>query len=352
MSHPNPAAPECPADQPDDLARWAGLVLDSMRDPVLCVDTRNRVVAANNAARDAFHRLTPGIDLGETFVDDGGLGAILTRTRDEQRSGRLSDVTLIDRSGEARLFALETVWLDDSHGIVAVILRDRERDRQVTAHQIRAEAGRASARLTGEFRAELAPLLVGALGSLHLLANRVSEDEQAILRVAVAEIDHIRGVLDRLPGMPVAATDDVSPTNCHRCIETGLDVLADRPTLLAGIQRQFDPTLPDADVSGERLVRALELVFEAAAASLTSRAGGLQLTTRFAQPWHQAGRGLPSVSHPVGLSVAWRGEALSVLARVRLDIAASLIDEALGLFALSEDAGRYEVAIALRRARP
>ncbi|MDJ0869992.1 MAG: ATP-binding protein, partial [Myxococcota bacterium] len=148
--------------------------------------------------------------------------------------------------------------LDGGGGDGAVVVL---RDRTFGTALREAEAERARTAAFGQIAAgiahEVKNPLGGIRGAAELIGRRAErERDRETAELIVREVDRIAGLLDDF--MVFARGDTLQPgaVNLHRLLDEVLDLLAMDP-LGGGVQvrREFDPSIPDLQADGDRLVQ-------------------------------------------------------------------------------------------------
>lgn len=238
-------------------ARDEGLDFSAHPVATLVIDGTDRIASANpraesllNMARSALvgARLTDVLRL-----DDPAMDPSVWRT-DKQLSAY--DVRLhAGRSAAVEMDILVNP-LSDMPGWRIVAMHVHTQSHAIGFR--RASSGAMSAIGAAAMLAhEIKNPLSGIRGAAQLIQGEIGNPDHQLTRLIVAEVDRIASLIDRMQGFTSEQSRNVDTQNIYPLLDRAVDVaLAGFASGLA-VERQYDPSLPDALVDADRLVQVM-----------------------------------------------------------------------------------------------
>jgi two-component system nitrogen regulation sensor histidine kinase GlnL len=124
--------------------------------------------------------------------------------------------------------------------------------------------------------------LSGIRGAAQLIEGECEPSQRHLTRLIVAEVDRIAALIDRMQGFTTEQPGLSVRQNIYPLLDRAADVAL--AGFASGIQlsREYDPSLPDALVDGDRLVQiVINLLKNAAEAIQKQKDGRIIITTAF-----------------------------------------------------------------------
>jgi two-component system nitrogen regulation sensor histidine kinase GlnL len=215
-----------------------------------------------------------GLSLADLDAEQGRLGELIARLPSDGEPMRIRRARL-QAPGGAERFA-DLILVRDESGLRIEAYPADEFPGADPASALPAALHAALKGLAHEIRNPLA----GLKGAAQLLARRAStrldnDDERELIAVIGDEVDRLTALLERL--VNPAPTRPFEPLNIHTVLER-VRTLADADAGWAiRLERDYDPSLPDAFGDADRLTQALWNLLRNA---LESGAGTVTLRTR------------------------------------------------------------------------
>lgn len=250
--------------QPSPLSHFdPAQLLDALATGIVVLDRQLCIVYANVAAQDLLGTglaRTRGRPLTDLLVDAGDLATVLRRALEHGQA--FADRELVLRPGgsarDAHVVDLTVTPLEGtvtgSHLLLE--LADATRRQRITRENellARLESTRLMIR---QLAHEIKNPLGGLRGAAQLLERELAEPAQReYTGVIIGEADRLAALVDSMAG-PLRPTQK-SRTNVHELCEHVYTLLRSEahPTVL--IERDYDPSLPDADLDPHQVIQAL-----------------------------------------------------------------------------------------------
>ena len=238
----------------------------------LVVDADDRIVSANPRAESL-------LNMARSALVGGEIGKVL----------RLADPSLDDslwrtdkplsaydvRLHAGRAAALEAdiliTPLSEMPGWRVIALHMHSQSQAIGLR--RAPSGAQSAMGAAAMLAhEIKNPLSGIRGAAQLIEGAVSTSEHHLTRLIVAEVDRIASLIDRMQGFTTEQPTQGAAQNIYPLLDRAVDVaLAGFGSGLSFV-REYDPSLPDAQVDGDRMVQVMINLIKNAVEALDGQA--------------------------------------------------------------------------------
>lgn len=276
------------------MARDLSSVLEAVLDGVLLVSRNGNIedlnaeacrifgVSAEAIRGQSIERLIePGraiVDLAHRVIQTGQ-PVVQAEVVYEHRSGKsfTSDVSV------SPLHAMRSEWdgAGDLDGVV-VVIRDRTITnslREIVAHEKQlASYGQIASGIAHEVKNPLG----GIRGAAELIERWTGDDRShRAASMIVREVDRISHLVDEL--MVFARNDELAaaPTNLHQVLDSVIEVVRLDPISKGiGIERAYDPSIPDITADAARLEQVFLNLVRNALQATHAGAGHVQITTR------------------------------------------------------------------------
>ena len=263
-----------PADLLDALS--TGLVV---LDAQLCVIYAN--VAAQGLLAMSFNQAR-GRPFAELFAEMNGLIATLKRARDDGDVFSEREVTLrpIAAAREPRVLDITVTPLEGQMTGTHLLLElsdETQRTRLTRESELRARL-EGSRMMTRQLGHEIKNPLGGLRGAAQLLERELADPSlREYTQVIIAEADRLTALVDSMAGPPRPPQKQLM--NVHEICEHVWQLLRGeaKPTVL--LERDYDPSVPDAPFDRNQLIQALLNLARNALQSVGDR-GRIVLRTR------------------------------------------------------------------------
>ena len=291
---PAPAAP-----YPDAKRQLASLPF-----AVLLLAPGGAIAAANPAAEQILgqsQRRLAGRPLGEAlrFADADIEGRI--DGADAMLIARGLDAVIIGQG--ARRIDLSLAGVIDQPGWQVLTIQDSQNaDAGNTPNAEEAMAMRGPEVLAHEIKNPLA----GIRGAAQLLARKLRPEDAGLTTLIADEVDRIARLIDQMQTLSRQTPEPLAPCNLHEAVRRAVAVLA-AGGRVAGVEEQFDPSLPAVMGSANALVQVLiNLIANAHEAASAAPNPRVIVRTRFASGLQMRGANGP-VRLPIELRISDNG---------------------------------------------
>lgn len=265
---------------------FAKLVLDTIRDAVVLIDSDNNIVHANLNAEYFFSVSTRQLikmRLDELVPFSSPLLALIDQVREGVASVNEYRVDLSSpRLGRDRSVDIHVTPVSEDPAMLVVALRERSMADKFDQQLTHRSAARSVTGLAAMLGHEIKNPLSGIRGAAQLLEAGATDDERVLTQLIRAETDRIVQLVDRMEVFSDERPIDRDPINIH--------VVLDRVITLAktGFARDitfkdhFDPSLPPVHGNQDQLIQVfLNLVKNAAEACENQDRPEITLRTAF-----------------------------------------------------------------------
>ncbi|MET0137141.1 MAG: ATP-binding protein [Sphingobium sp.] len=155
--------------------------------------------------------------------------------------------------------------------------------------------------------------LSGIRGAAQLIQGEMGKGDHQLTNLIVAEVDRIASLIDRMQGFTTEQAQQAVTQNIYPLLDRAVDVA------LAGfgsgvlLVREYDPSLPDALVDGDRLVQVMINLLKNAVEALQDRTDGrIVVTTAFRHGFSIMGSGSRApVTLPIEIQVMDNGPGVN-----------------------------------------
>jgi len=289
-----------PAGRRDDFSE---AILDALPHPIVLVDARDAILAANDAAESFFqastavlrrHKLSDFVPFGSPLL------ALVSQVRDRWSAVAEYKVDVgSPRIGIERIVDIYAAPLAEEPGGVAVMLQERTMadkiDRQLTSRG----AARTVTGLAAMLAHEIKNPLSGIRGAAQLLDQSVGEEDRSLTRLITDEADRIVKLVDRMEVFSDERPIEREPVNIHVVLDHVKRLAQSGFARQIRIVEEYDPSLPPVHANRDQLVQVfLNLIKNAAEAIGSDPDGEIVLTTAF-RPGIRLS--VPGSSHRVSL---------------------------------------------------
>lgn len=271
------------------MARDLSHVLDAILAGVVVLD-RAGVVEHLNAAACRILGVSADTGVGtqveELLGAEHPLGRLARKTLGTGASASESAVTLEHRRAPTLTVDLAASPLFDEQGDpdgAVLVVRDRTLQGRLERLEAERERHASFGRIAAGIAHEIKNPLSGIRGAGELLMRRSGDDEKTrdTAELVVRESTRIASLVDDF--MVFARGDDLKSAalNVHEVLDGVLDLLAFDPVSSgAGVERRYDPSIPDFLGDADRLTQVFLNLARNALQAMDPEGGELTITTR------------------------------------------------------------------------
>ncbi|MEL6921661.1 MAG: nitrogen regulation protein NR(II) [Pseudomonadota bacterium] len=269
-----------------DGAYRSQLVLDTIRDAVLMVDSDNRIVYANLNAEYFFSVSTKQLlkmALNELIPFSSPLLALIEQVRSGVASVNEYRVDLgSPRMERERSVDIHVTPVSEEPGSLVIALRERTMADKFDQQLTHRSAARSVTGLAAMLGHEIKNPLSGIRGAAQLLEANASDDDRALTQLIRAETDRIVQLVDRMEIFSDERPIERESINIHVVLNRVISVAKSGFARQVTFHEQFDPSLPPVLGNKDQLIQVfLNLVKNAAEACAERDRPEITLRTAF-----------------------------------------------------------------------
>lgn len=303
--------------RPGNAADLAGIVLNTIRHPVIMVDQGGKIVFANADAEDFFRSSASVLarDGLERFVPFGSpLLTLVEQVRARQTPFHEYRVDISSpRLGVERVVDLYVAPVAEISGSVVVMFQERSMADKIDRQMTHRGAARSVTGLAVMLAHEIKNPLSGIRGAAQLLESNVSDEDRALTHLITDETDRIVALVDRMEVFSDERPIDRQPVNIHVVLDHVKAIARNGFGRRIKFVEDYDPSLPPVFANRDQLIQVfLNLVKNAAEAIGSDPNGEISLTTAFRPGMRVSMPGSPErVSLPLEFCVHDNGAGVS-----------------------------------------
>jgi two-component system, NtrC family, nitrogen regulation sensor histidine kinase GlnL len=268
---------------PIDL-RW---LYDALPNPLVLLDTEDRVVLANTAAED-FFQVSASVLMRHTLVELVPFSSPAVHSIHQVRKtgGVVNEYAIAfgtPRLGGERIVDLQTAPVGDDGQYVLVMLLRRSMAHKFDLQLTHQGAARSVSGMAAMLAHEIKNPLAGIRGAAQLLEPSLGDSDRSLARLICDETDRIRQLVDQMEVFSDERPLERRPVNIHVVLDRVKQLVSAGGSEGISIREEYDPSLPAVNGSSDQLVQVfLNLVKNAVeAVSLSGERGEILLTTAF-----------------------------------------------------------------------
>jgi two-component system nitrogen regulation sensor histidine kinase GlnL len=261
------------------------VILNSIPDAVLVLDSADNVVYANMTAEDFFF-MSVGTMTRLKLSDLVAFGSPLLTLVEQVRAQRTTiseyDVEVGNPRAALKAVDLQVAPVIDQPDVLVVLIRERSIAQKIDRQLTHRGAARSVMGMAAVLAHEIKNPLSGIRGSAQLLEQSVGEEDRELTQLITEEADRICALVDRMEAFSDRRPLEPQAVNLHRVLEHV------RKLAISGFARGlrfteiYDPSLPPAMGDKDQLIQVfLNLVKNAAEAVLPATSGEIALTTAY-----------------------------------------------------------------------
>lgn len=269
-----------------DMAEAAHIVLNTIRRPVIMVDTDGFITYANADAED-FFRSSANMLARNTLSKLIPFGSPLLTLVDQVRERRAPvneyrvDVSS-PRLGIEKVVDLYVAPVPEFPGSVVVMFQERSMADKIDRQMTHRGAARSVTGLAAMLAHEIKNPLSGIRGAAQLLELSASDEDRALTRLITDETDRIVSLVDRMEVFSDERPIDRYPVNIHVVLDHVKAIAKNGFAKKVRILEDYDPSLPPVFANRDQLIQVfLNLVKNAAEAIGSDPHGEIVLSTAF-----------------------------------------------------------------------
>ena len=303
-----------------DLAR----LIASLPQAMLVIDPARVIAHANPAAEHLIGQSASriiGQALDHTLHFEDAL--IEDRLNDGDAQLLARDAMVRVRERPARAMEVMTAPVVDHPGWQIIVMQEIAGVDALTIGEAGAGEGQGMALRAPEILAhEIKNPLAAIRGAAQLLTRRLDDADRTLTGLIAAEVDRIAKLIDQMQTLSRRTAEPIGPCNLHEAVRRSIAIMAAAGAENggdddAGIEEEFDPSLPPVMGSSHVLVQVLiNLLSNAREACKGAKTPRIVVRTRFASglQLHGAGSDGP-VRLPIELRVSDNGPGIDPAVR-------------------------------------
>ncbi len=264
----------------------AQILLNTIRRPVIMVDSAGYISFANADAED-FFRSSASVLARSTLSKLIPFGSPLLALVDQVRERRAPvneyrvDISS-PRLGIEKVVDLYVAPVPEFPGSVAVMFQERSMADKIDRQMTHRGAARSVTGLAAMLAHEIKNPLSGIRGAAQLLEQSTSDEDRALTRLITEETDRIVALVDRMEVFSDERPIDRYPVNIHVVLDRVKAIARNGFARGITIVEDYDPSLPPVYGNRDQLIQVfLNLIKNAAEAVGSDPLGEIVLTTAF-----------------------------------------------------------------------
>jgi two-component system nitrogen regulation sensor histidine kinase GlnL len=266
--------------------RLAGIVLNSIRHPVIMLDDAGYISYAN-ADAEAFFRSSANI-LSRNTLDmllpfGSPLLALVKQVRESPSPVNEYRVDVSSpRLGQDRIVDLYVTPVSESPGSIVILFKERSMAEKLDRQMTHRGAARSVTGLASMLAHEIKNPLSGIRGAAQLLETGLSDDDRALTRLITDETDRIVSLVDRMEVFSDERPIEREAVNIHVVLDHVKAIAKNGFASHIKFHEDYDPSLPYVFANRDQLVQVfLNLVKNAAESIGANEPGEITLSTAF-----------------------------------------------------------------------
>ena len=274
------------ADKPALDDRLAGIVLNSIRHPVIMLDEAGYISYAN-ADAEAFFRSSASI-LSRNTLDmllpfGSPLLALVKQVRENPSPVNEYRVDVSSpRLGQDRIVDLYVTPVSETPGSIVILFKERSMAEKLDRQMTHRGAARSVTGLASMLAHEIKNPLSGIRGAAQLLETGLNDDDRALTRLITDETDRIVSLVDRMEVFSDERPIEREAVNIHVVLDHVKAIARNGFASHIKFHEDYDPSLPYVFANRDQLVQVfLNLVKNAAESIGTSEPGEITMSTAF-----------------------------------------------------------------------
>lgn len=262
-------------------------ILDSLPNPILCVDPENHLYYANVAAEDFFQMSST--QLARHKLEDlmPFSSPLIEAVQSVRRSGGVvqeySVAVGTPRAGGERIIDLQTSALPDSPDHVVITLLRRSMAQKLDLQLTHQGAARSVSGMAAMLAHEIKNPLAGIRGAAQLLEPSLASEDRPLARLICDETDRIRDLVDQMEVFSDERPLERKPVNIHVVLGRVKQLVASGMAKALTVREEYDPSLPPVLGNFDQLVQVFLNLAKNAAESVATMGerGDIGFTTAF-----------------------------------------------------------------------
>jgi two-component system nitrogen regulation sensor histidine kinase GlnL len=266
--------------------RLAGIVLNSIRHPVIMLDEAGYISYAN-ADAEAFFRSSANI-LSRNTLDmllpfGSPLLALVKQVRESPSPVNEYRVDVSSpRLGQDRIVDLYVTPVSESPGSIVILFKERSMAEKLDRQMTHRGAARSVTGLASMLAHEIKNPLSGIRGAAQLLETGLNDDDRALTRLITDETDRIVSLVDRMEVFSDERPIEREAVNIHVVLDHVKAIAKNGFASHIKFHEDYDPSLPYVFANRDQLVQVfLNLVKNAAESIGANEPGEITLSTAF-----------------------------------------------------------------------
>ena len=264
-------------------------ILQTLAQPVLCVDALAHIRHANLAAQSFFNISTSaltGKPLADVLPDDSPLLALISDARQAQSDYAAYAVDI--SFGHLQNHAVHNQVVDllispmaDFPGWLVVQIQPRTIARMMSRQLSHQSAARSVVGVSALLAHEIKNPLSGIRGAAQLLEPGADVDGRELTRMICVEVDRIAALVDRMETFTDTRPTKRQPENIHEILSHVAHVAVAGFARDIKLAERYDPSLPLVDASRDALVQVFLNLVKNAAEAVEPTSGTITITTAY-----------------------------------------------------------------------
>lgn len=289
-------------------------VLAVLPDPVLVIDSANRLSYANTAAENFFESSAAtlhGALLSGLLPEDSPVFALIENVRATGHSVSEYGVTIETPRLRSHVMTIQATPVAEDRAGVVVLLQQRSIADKIDRQLTHRNAARSVTAMAAMLAHEVKNPLSGIRGAAQLLEENAQPPDRELTRLICDEADRICALVDRMEVFSDRRPIERGPVNIHEVLGRVRLVAQNGFGRHVRFIEEYDPSLPSVHGNRDLLIQTFLNLVKNAAEAVPQQGGEIQLVTGY--------------QHGVRLAVAGNDQ------RVHLPLVVSIVDNGDGI---------------------
>jgi two-component system, NtrC family, nitrogen regulation sensor histidine kinase GlnL len=236
------------------------LILDALPNPLIVLDTQDRICMVNAAAEDFFQSgasVLSRYSLQDIVPFSSPVVQSVQQVREASAVVNEYGVGVgTPRLGGERIVDLQTAPLGDDGRFVMLMLMRRS-IAQKLGHQLTHQgAARSVSGMASMLAHEIKNPLAGIRGAAQLLEPTLTNDDRTLARLICDETDRIRNLVDQMEVFSDERPLEKKPVNIHIVLDKVKKLILAEAGSFLSIREEYDPSLPPVFGNADQLMQA------------------------------------------------------------------------------------------------
>jgi two-component system, NtrC family, nitrogen regulation sensor histidine kinase GlnL len=234
-------------------------ILDSLPNPILLVNSDDRICFANSAAED-FFQASSTVLMRHALEDLVPFASPVIEAVSQVRAthGVLNEYAVgvgTPRMGGERITDMQAALINDDPNFVVLMLQRRSMAQKLDLQLTHQGAARSVSGMAALLAHEIKNPLSGIRGAAQLLEPGLEPDDRELARLICNETDRIRDLVDQMEVFSDERPLERKPVNIHVVLDRVMELTRAAKDRSIVIRTDYDPSLPPVLGNQDQLIQ-------------------------------------------------------------------------------------------------